>query len=128
MITMRVDGVSASNGQQMQLWQQQQQITYEQRAIRQAQLLGAQFPNTETMAQNAKPPADSALRVVHQVDRTAVLLNTVSRHEARLMAESMQAQVQETMRSMESSSAIFDAQKYVEKPKYDAGQYFDKGA
>ena len=111
-----------------QKWMQQQQQLVEQAKIKSAQNYGAQFPNSETQPPNAVPPPDRPLRVVNQVDRSAVLLNVKSREEARLLAESMHNRVREAMHNMEASSAIFDAQKYVEKAEYDVGQYFDKEA
>ena len=74
---------SVTSGLPMQLWQQQQQMQYEQRLIRNAQMLGAQYPNSETQPPNAVPPPDAALRVVQQVDRAPVVLNDISRREAR---------------------------------------------
>lgn len=124
---MKVQAI-ASNGMPLQQWQQMQQIQYEQAQIRNAQMLGHQYPNSETQPPNAVPPPDLALRVINQVDRTAVLLNETTREEARMMAYNLQNRVRETMNMMDSSSAVFDSQQYVEKPKYDAGQYFDKEA
>jgi len=124
---MKVQAI-ASNGMPLQQWQQMQQIQYEQAQIRNAQMLGHQYPNSETQPPNAVPPPDLALRVINQVDRTAVLLNETTREEARMMSYNLQNRVRETMNMMDSSSAVFDAQQYVEKPKYDAGQYFDKEA
>jgi hypothetical protein len=123
-----IQATAAIPGVVYQKWMQQQEQIAEQLRIRAAQNYGAQFPNSETQPPNAVPPPDRPLRVVNQVDRSTVLLNVESREEARLLAESMQNRVREAMRNMEASSAIFDSQKYVEKPEYNAGQYFDKEA
>ena len=123
-----IQATAAIPGVVYQKWMQQQEQIAEQLRIRAAQNYGAQFPNSETQPPNAVPPPDRPLRVVNQVDRSTVLLNVESREEARLLAESMQNRVREAMRNMEASSAIFDSQKYVEKPEYNDGQYFDKEA
>ena len=124
---MKVDAVSASGGMQMQRWQQMQQMQHEQTLLRKAQLLGVQYPNTEMLQQNARVGAD-ALRVINQVDRTSVLLNETTREEARLMGMSIQQAAVDSMRVMDSKNAVYDAQAYIDKPKYDVGQYFDKDA
>ena len=125
---MRVEPAVASNGMNLQQWQQMQQIQYEQRIIRNAQMLGHQYPNSETQPPNAVPPPDAALRVINQVDRTSVLLNETTREEARLMGMSIQQHAADSMRVMDSKNAVYDAQAFIDKPKYDAGQYFDKDA
>jgi len=124
---MKVDAVSASGGMQMQRWQQMQQMQHEQTLLRKAQLMGVQYPNTEMLPPNAKVGVD-ALRVINQVDRTSVLLNETSREEARLMGLSIQQASAESQRVMNAKNAVYDAQAYIDKPKYDAGQYFDKEA
>ena len=124
---MKVNAI-ASNGMPLQQWQQMQQIQYEQSQIRNAQMLGHQYPNSETQPPNAVPPPDLALRVINQVDRTAVLLNETTREEARQIAQNMQNRVIDAMNRMDSSNAVFDSQKYVEKPAYEAGQYLDTEA
>ena len=119
---------SVTSGLPMQLWQQQQQMQYEQRLIRNAQMLGAQYPNSETQPPNAVPPPDAALRVVQQVDRAPVVLNDISRREARAYFENFQRRVQETRDQMDSSKAIFDQNAGKEVRQYNPGDYFDVDA
>ena len=119
---------AATSGMPMQLWQQQQQMQYEQRLISNAQMLGSQYPNSETQPPNAVPPPDAALRVIQQVDRTPVVLNNKSREEARAYFQNYQDRVRETRDQMDSSKAIFDQNAGKEVRQYNPGDYFDVDA
>ena len=124
---MKVEAI-ALNGMPLQQWQKMQQIQYEQAQIRNAQMLGHQYPNSETQPPNAVPPPDAALRVVQQVDRTPVVLNDVSRREAQTYFDNYQRRVQETKDQMDSSKAIFDQNAGKEVRQYNPGDYFDVDA